>query len=538
MDEADGAPARVIELEAGEEIAGYRIIERVGAGGMGRVYRALHGPLDRIVAFKVIRPEIAVEHAFRQRFRREARLIAAIEHPSVVPVYDADEVDGVLFMAMRWVNGPDLRRQLAGGPLQPARAVSLLAQIAGAVDAAHTLGLVHRDIKPSNVLLEGDRAFLSDFGLARALGAGADASTVTGGFVGTADYTAPELLDGDPGDARGDIYALGCVLYEMLTGSVPYPVDSLVGKLHAHAHDERPRPSARNPELPRGFDDVVPRALAVDPAERYATACELSAAAERALRTPPATRRSARSRKRPRRAVVMALTGALVAAVTAAVVLLLTRGASGPAPYDSGGRALPAATSVSECPRQIFTGPPRTCWAPDSHHGRGIVMVGDIGSTLRMSTMTIKPTGVRLTSALSVPYSGGHITAPRGTRFVVIDLTVTNVTGTRHQFESSEDLSRNGRLTGLWLINRDGRTIRWQGPHSADYSVQYDPAVNGLKDPLYQATLSPGLAVAGQLVFYYPTADLRQAAHSYLLVKELGEPFGSLRSEALIRLRL
>lgn len=165
-------------------------------------------------------------------------------------------------------------------------------------------------------------------------------------------------------------------------------------------------------------------------------------------------------------------------------------------------------------------------------------MIGDIGSTLRMSTMTIKPTGVRLTSSLSVPYTGGKITAPRGTRFVVIDLTVTNVTKTPHQFESNEDLSRNGRLTGLWMNNRHGKTIRWQGPHGADYSVQYDPAVNGLKNPLYQANLQPGLPVAGQLVFYYPTADLRQAAHSYLLVKELGEPFGSLRSEALIRLHL
>lgn len=529
MDEGLDAAVRVSELRAGRDIGGYRVIELVGAGGMGRVYRALHIPLQRIVALKVIRPEIASDERFRERFRREARLVASIDHPAVVPVYDADEIDGVLFIAMRWVSGSDLRRVLAAdGPLDPVRAVRLLTEIAGAVDAAHEAGLIHRDIKPANVMLEGDRAFLSDFGLARLL-AGADAATVTGGFMGTVDYAAPELLDGEPGTGRADIYALGCVLYEMLTGSVPFPIEGLLGKLHAHAHDERPAPTARRPDLPRGLDGVVRRALAIDPAARFSRAGELSVAAERALRTPPARRPvSARERRRWRRMLFIA---PLLAAAVALAVILTLLSPSPRSAYASGGRKLPAPSSLHHC-GDVLTGPPRMC---AQNHNDGVLEVGDQGTAVRMSTMNVQVTGIAFASVLHVYLSGGELTAPPGTRFVLIDLTVTNVTHAQQEFEPSEAI--DGRQTGLWLIGANGKTLPSYGPHYADYTVQDGQALGVVQQPLFQEILSPGLPASGQLVFYYPTTELREAKRIYLEVHELREPFNLGKSVALIRLR-
>ncbi len=273
------------DVAAGQELAGYRLIELGGSGGMGRVYRAVQPGVDRVVAIKVIRPELAHDRTFRERFEVESRLAASIDHPNVIPIYEADDVDGVLFVAMRWVEGPDLRRLLAGGPLEPARAVQLLEQVAAGLDAAHATGLIHRDIKPANVLLEGEHAYLSDFGLARSSEAGEE--TQVGGLLGTVDYLAPELVDGGAATVASDVYALGCVVYQMLTGSVPFPVDGLIAKLNAHTKAEASAPSELRPELPRGFDQVLGRALAKDPARRYRSAGDLAVAARRALRTAP-----------------------------------------------------------------------------------------------------------------------------------------------------------------------------------------------------------------------------------------------------------
>jgi DNA-binding beta-propeller fold protein YncE/predicted Ser/Thr protein kinase len=254
---------RVGEPVIGSTLAGYRIESLIARGGMGVVYRATQLALERPVALKVIAAELAGKEGFRDRFLRESRLAASLDHPSVVPVYDAREEDGELIVAMRLVEGGDLRKLIdREGPLPPARAVALLGQIADALDAAHAAGIVHRDVKPHNILVEGERAYLSDFGLAKAFeetGGGSGAS-----IVGTVEYMAPEQWRGERAGPAADVYSLGCVLYEALTGIVPYArkeVDT-------------------EPEIPQGIEAVIERAVSKTPADRYRTAGELIAAAE------------------------------------------------------------------------------------------------------------------------------------------------------------------------------------------------------------------------------------------------------------------
>ncbi len=270
----------------------YRIEARLGAGGMGVVYRATDTRLERPVALKLLAGERAADPAFRERFLREGRLAAALDHPHIVTVYEADEQDGVLFLAMRYVPGPDLGTLLAReGALAPARAVALVAQVADALDAAHAAGLVHRDVKPANILVvpghdrtsAGD-AYLTDFGLTKPADSASGAGlTMAGQFVGTPGYVAPEQIEGKvPIDHRADVYALGCVLYNALTGSIPYPRDSTMAVLWAHVWEPPPRPSESRPGL-APFDPVLERALAKAPGDRYQTAGALAAAARKAL---------------------------------------------------------------------------------------------------------------------------------------------------------------------------------------------------------------------------------------------------------------
>jgi streptogramin lyase len=253
----------VADLLIGSTVAGYRIDALIARGGMGVVYRATHLGLERPVALKVIARELADREGFRQRFLRESRLAASLDHPAVVPVFDSREVDGELIVAMRLVEGGDLRRTIdREGPLAPVRAIALLGQVAEALDTAHAAGIVHRDVKPHNVLVEGDRAFLSDFGLAKALGdSGARESGTS--VVGTAEYMSPEQWRGGSVGPAADVYSLGCVLFEALTGVVPY------------ARKE----ADTEPEMPEGLDAVIERAVSKDPAERYPSAGALIAAA-------------------------------------------------------------------------------------------------------------------------------------------------------------------------------------------------------------------------------------------------------------------
>ena len=217
------------DLSAGAEIGGYRIEAMVGRGGMGVVYRAVDLALDRRVAIKLISAENAQEPGFRERFKRESRLAASIRHPNVITVFRAGEEDGQLFIAMDYIEGTDLKALITSrGRLDPELAARIVVQVAAALDAAHAKGLVHRDVKPANVLIEGaERAYLTDFGLTKEV-ASESGVTGTGVVLGTIDYMAPEQVAGDKLDARADIYSLGCVLWEALTGQVPYLRESAV----------------------------------------------------------------------------------------------------------------------------------------------------------------------------------------------------------------------------------------------------------------------------------------------------------------------
>jgi serine/threonine protein kinase len=276
---------------AGTELAGYRIVEQAGSGGMGVVYRAEETGLGgRPVALKLLPPALAGDPGFRARFLREMRVAAAIDHPNIVPIYRAGEDRGQLYLAMRYVHASDLRRVLqAEGRLELGRAVAILDQGARALDAAHARGLVHRDVKPANILLappviDGDpeHVYLVDFGLARS--EGDDRSLGGGGsFLGTPRYAAPEQAAGRPVDGRTDGYALGCVLFECLTGHPPFPGGSGEAVLLAHLEATPPRITALRPDLPSAIDQVIARAMAKSPDARYPTCRALITAARQAL---------------------------------------------------------------------------------------------------------------------------------------------------------------------------------------------------------------------------------------------------------------
>jgi CHASE2 domain-containing sensor protein/tRNA A-37 threonylcarbamoyl transferase component Bud32 len=273
-----------VALDATHVIGGYELLEVVGRGGMAVVYRATQLALERQVAVKLIAPEFARSPMFRERFLRESRLAAAVEHPNVVPVYEAGEDSGLLYIAMRYVDGiglDDLIERL--GPLAPADAVRVVTQLADGLDAAHARGLVHRDVKPSNVLLETDlsHAYLTDFGIARAAGE-ISALTSAGTFLGTPDYAAPEQIAGAEIDGRADVYALGGLLFHALTGRVPFEREELLAKLAAHMDAAPPRVSSVVPAL-AAFDMVIVHAMAKSPAERPQTARELADQAGAAL---------------------------------------------------------------------------------------------------------------------------------------------------------------------------------------------------------------------------------------------------------------
>jgi DNA-binding beta-propeller fold protein YncE len=319
-----------VRLQVGSTVAGYRIDALIARGGMGVVYRATHLGLERPVALKVIARELADRGGFRERFLRESRLAARLDHPAVVPIFDSREVDGELLVAMRLVEGGDLRRLIdREGPLAPEQATALLGQVADALDAAHAAGIVHRDVKPHNVLVEGDRAFLSDFGLAKALDESGAASGTS--VVGTAEYMSPEQWRGGSVGPAADVYSLGCVLFEAVTGVPPYAR----------------RESDTDPVIPEGLEDVIERAVAKEPADRFHSAGALIAAARQRqdsavrptkvlsagwdeARTRSLGRTAARAerRRRPgRRALAIALAGAAVlAAVVVAAILVLGGG--------------------------------------------------------------------------------------------------------------------------------------------------------------------------------------------------------------------
>lgn len=271
----------------GSQFGKYRLIELLGRGGMGEVWRAHDTVIDRIVAIKILPAEISRDALFLQRFRREAHAAARVNSPHVIPIHNHGEIDGRLFVDMKLVEGRDLQSVLNRGPLHPQRAVHIVDQVARALNATHKIGLLHRDVKPSNVLLDDDDfAYLIDFGIARA--ADELSLTAAGDVIGTFHYMAPERFgtNANLADARSDVYSLTCVLYECLTSQHPFPGNSMEQQITNHLVTPPPRPSLLIPSIPRDFDMVIARGMAKNPAERFGSAMELARASHEVLGTP------------------------------------------------------------------------------------------------------------------------------------------------------------------------------------------------------------------------------------------------------------
>jgi CHASE2 domain-containing sensor protein/tRNA A-37 threonylcarbamoyl transferase component Bud32 len=285
----DSSSATRAKLEPTAIVAGYRIDGRIAEGGMGAIYRATQLGLERKVALKVIRPDKAEDPSFRERFVRESRMAASIEHPNVLPIYEAGEDRGVLFIAMRFVEGVDLETRLAlHGPPPQDEAITVFRQLASAVDSAHAVGLIHRDLKPANVLLTVEQpphVYLTDFGVAAKFRQEASAAAGAEEIVGTVDYMAPEQILGQTVTPLADIYSLGAILYALVTAQTPYPAESAAQALWAHINEPPPQPSRTVAGLPRELDDIVARAMAKDPNKRYPSATALASAAALALNT-------------------------------------------------------------------------------------------------------------------------------------------------------------------------------------------------------------------------------------------------------------
>ncbi|MFE7719860.1 serine/threonine-protein kinase [Nocardia rhizosphaerihabitans] len=274
-----------MSIADGAEFAGYLIERRLGAGGMGTVYLARHPRLPRHDALKILADDHAADPEFRARFLREAELAAALAHPNLVAVRDRGETDGKLWIATQYVAGSDAAELVRNAPsgLDPARAVHIIGEAARGLDAVHRAGLLHRDVKPANILVaeepgHADRVLVTDFGIARRA---EDTATLSadGGLTATLSYVAPEQLGGDRVDLRADVYALGCSLFQLLVGTVPFVRQTPAAIMYAHLHEPPPRPSSIRPELPAGFDAVIAKAMAKDPARRFASCGELAAAA-------------------------------------------------------------------------------------------------------------------------------------------------------------------------------------------------------------------------------------------------------------------
>jgi len=313
-------------VTAGTILAGFRLESLIGEGAMGAVYLAEDTRRGGPVAVKVLVPQLAQDDRFRQRFLRESRLAASLDHPHIVPIVAAGEEDGVLYLAMRHIDGSDLRELLRReGRLEPERTLQLLGQVAEALDTAHAAGLVHRDVKPGNVLVtqgpEGEHTYVCDFGLARHVSS-ASSLTTDRGLIGTIDYIPPEQIEGGSIDGRADVYSLGCVLFECLAGARPFDRESELSVVFAHLNEPPPLVSDLRPELPEAFNSVFATALAKSPEDRYSTCGELRDAARAAVRGKTVARR----RPRGRRLLVSA--AAALAAAGAAIGSVLVWGGS------------------------------------------------------------------------------------------------------------------------------------------------------------------------------------------------------------------
>ncbi|MBN1679484.1 MAG: serine/threonine protein kinase, partial [Anaerolineae bacterium] len=274
---------------SGKQLGQYELLNIIGKGGMATVYRAYQPSMDRDVAIKVMSPDLAEDPEFIARFEREGQIIAKLQHPHILPVYDFGRSDGLAYLVMRLVMGGNLAEELQSGAQPMERVLTLTHQIAAALEYAHLRGIVHRDLKPTNVLLDDmGNAYLTDFGIAKLLAGGPTTGlTATGAVMGTPTYMAPEQWRAEPVDGRTDIYALGVILYQMLLGQVPFAAETPHGLMYQHLDKEPPPPHTLKPDLPLSIEPVIAKALAKKPEERYASAADLVKELERALQAPP-----------------------------------------------------------------------------------------------------------------------------------------------------------------------------------------------------------------------------------------------------------
>jgi serine/threonine-protein kinase len=335
----------------------YRIEAVLGRGGMGVVYLATHTGLDRRVALKLLTPDYADDEAFRARFLRESKLAASIDHPNIIPIYDAGEIAGTYYLAMRYVEGTDLETRFRAGPLAPRETVHLVAQVASALDAAADAGLVHRDVKPANILIasgksvdRADHAYLTDFGLTKHRGS-QTGLTRAGAFMGTLEYIAPEQIEGKAVDGRADQYALAAIAVACLTGEPPFPRDSDVAIINAHLRAAPPSMHDRRPDLPPAADAIIARGLAKRPDDRYPDCKAFVDDLRSALgvtATQPRPRPVAAGRRRT--TLIVAGAAVLVVALAAGAIGLSSNGPSGPT--SSLGDLAGTSPSVSDAPSQ------------------------------------------------------------------------------------------------------------------------------------------------------------------------------------------
>jgi serine/threonine protein kinase len=439
--------------ELGTQFAGYRIDGVVGRGGMGVVYRATELALDRPVALKLIAPELAGDASFRERFLRESRLAASIDHAGILPVYTAGEADGELFLANRFVDGTDLRALLEHGPLPPERALGLVGQVADALDVAHARGLVHQDVKPGNVLVDtADHCYLSDFGLTKQLRGGEAAESEL--LAGSLDYLAPEQIRRGAVDGRTDQYALGCVLYELLSGAPPFRRETEAQTLWAHMQEEQ-SPLAAYPEL----DSILARALAKEPEDRYESCNAFVDDARAALGLGPSP---VAVRRRRRRIGGRLLYGgaALLALAVVAVVLAVTRGSSGAivAPPNSLGvvdpisRELVQAIPVGNSPTEVAASDDWV-WVLNSNDGTGTISRIDPETQTRVSTFSV----------------GG---TPKNLLFAFGSLWVGTVEGRVVRVEPDTDIEVES-----WTLRNAGRTTAFEPDQRAGWLAAGPDAV-------------------------------------------------------------
>jgi hypothetical protein len=390
-------PMRSAVFQPGSLLAGYRLEAQVGAGGMAMVFRARDERLGRLVALKVLAPALTADSAFRRRFIAESRAAAAVDDPHIIPVHEAGEAEGALFIAMRFVQSGDLRRVLEReGVLSPGRAAEFISPVASALDAAHRAGLVHRDVKPANILVDvsadrPDHVYLSDFGVSK--GATSSVSlTGAGQFLGTPDYSAPEQIQGRAVDGRTDQYALACVAYQLLTGEVPFERDQGMAVLLAHLSEPPPSLCSRRPDLPAVSDQVLARALAKAPEERYASCRDFAEALREALGLAPYhPRRSAPAPDHPQ-TVITSLPEPLAAAAGAGLAAVPADLESAVTVDSVPGARSPAAAGLSAAPANGITPAPLAASEAVPSMPLGVAEA-DIPAAAVMATATSLPTG-------------------------------------------------------------------------------------------------------------------------------------------------